>query len=43
MVEASPAYLRLARERLGFEALDAWEGKPVPTPAHEYTDLPLFQ
>lgn len=41
-VEASPAYLKLARERLSLNLLDASEGKPIPAREETYTDLPLF-
>lgn len=41
-IQASPAYLQLARERLSLDALDAWEGKPVEPTIETYTDLPLF-
>jgi DNA modification methylase len=43
-VEASAAYIRLSRQRLGLTALAAWEGTAVPVaPVVTYTDLPLFQ
>lgn len=42
MIEASPAYLALARERLSLKELDEWLGKPqIPTVVN-VTDLPLF-
>lgn len=41
-LEASPAYLPLARERLSLDALAAWEGRPGAPVADDYTDLPLF-
>jgi hypothetical protein len=43
LIEASPQYLALARERLGLTALDDWLGTAaVPAPVR-YDDLPLFQ
>ena len=41
--DLSHTYLqRDAWQRLGFTALDAWEGRPAPRAAEDFTALPLF-
>lgn len=41
-LERSPAYVRLACERLGLADLAAWEGRNGQQPESTYADLPLF-
>lgn len=42
-LDASAYYLReVARERLGWRDLTAWEGRGDPRPPETHTDLPLF-
>lgn len=42
LVELSPTYVQLARERLGLTALAAWEGQTQQPRTETYDDLPLF-
>lgn len=41
LIEASPAYIQLSRQRLGLQDLAAWEHGAPAAPV-TYTDLPLF-